>query len=365
MALDSSELNILREVVSLPTAPFCESAVQGYIRKWAEDSGIGFAEDPSGNMLLTLKGKGRQSGNPWVLQAHMDHPGFELISRRGRVAKAWFRGGVQESYFPGAEMCFLPEGQPPVAGKVISVKRDAASGFLCCRIQLEEPADLSEGTPGMWKIVPWRRRGDTLSLRVADDLCGVASILITLQRLKQSGCKRTVHALLTRAEEVGFVGALSAAKHGTIDSSWPVLGIEMSKEQPGAKRGKGAVVRVGDASTVFDPALTGILRQKVRELEREKATAQLKYVSYLMPGGSTESTGLALMGYRTCAVCLPLGNYHNMGTSKIVPEKINLMDVESLVALLVEVVQLNPDKGAETNMKKRLLENHRKRSSLL
>jgi endoglucanase len=359
MSLNSNELKILREVVSLTTAPFCESAVQDYVRGWASAEGITFKQDGHGNILLTYPGKGRQSGKPWVLQAHMDHPGFTFVKRRGRQAQAWFRGGVLPEFFPGARMRFFPSGGDPVGGTVRSARRDKESGFLRCAVELDTPVGLSEGTLGMWDLPAWNRKGARLGLRVADDLAGVAAVLLTLARLKHQGATRKCHGLLTRAEEVGFIGAISAAKSKTIDPSWPVLGIECSKEQPSAKLGNGAVVRVGDRSTIFDPALTAHLRETARDL------APLPFSESLMPGGSTESTGLALLGHRTCAVCLPLGNYHNMGPKGIAPEQIHLGDLEALLALLAHVVQRAPDDAPVRALKKRLLTRHAKLKDLL
>jgi putative aminopeptidase FrvX len=358
MSLANEELRILKDVVSLPTAPFCETAVQDYIRTWAKQNRIRFKPDQHGNIVLEYPGRGRQKGSPWVLQAHMDHPGFVFIKRRGKMAQAWFRGGVRKDYFQGSRMCFIPAGGHPVHGTVLSVRKDSESGFLRCRIELERPSDIPEGTLGMWDLPPWRKSGDRLNVRVADDLCGVASILLTLARLKQSGSSRKVYGLLTRAEEVGFIGAISAAQAGTIDPAWPVLGIEASSAQPSAPLGQGAVVRVGDRSSIFDPELTAQLRLTVRELQTGKKTAHLKYSESLMPGGSTESTGLAVMGYKTCAVCLPLGNYHNMGRGKIAPEQICVSDFEALVALLSAVVLRDPNALPTNGLKKRLLENH-------
>lgn len=365
MSLAKEELRVLRDVVSLPTAPFCEMAVQGYIRAWAKQNGIRFKPDHYGNILLEYPGRGRQKGAPWVLQAHMDHPGFVFIKCRGKIAQAWFRGGVRKDYFPGSRMCFIPADGPSVRGTVLSARKDSESGFLRCRIELDRTSDLPEGTLGMWDLPPWKKSGDRLNVRVADDLCGVASILLTLTRLKQSGSSRKVYGLLSRAEEVGFVGAISAAKSGTIDPAWPVLGIEASSAQPSAPLGGGAVVRVGDRASIFDPELTAHLRLVARELRENKKTAYLKYSESLMPGGSTESTGLAVMGYKTCAVCLPLGNYHNMGKEKIAPEQVYVSDFEALLALLTAVVQRIPDNVHTRALKARLLENHARLKGLL
>ena len=366
MSLSPEELDLLKNVVTLPTAPFHEKRVQEFIRKWAAVEGFRLTEDCHGNLLLCFAGKGRQKGAPWALQAHMDHPGFSWIKRRGRFVSAWFRGGVLRDFFPDAGVRFFPEGQPSVRGTVRSIQKHKESGFFRCRIELDQAVDLPEGTLGMWDLPEWRQRGDTLSLRVADDLCGVASVLLALLRHKLSGSSHRVYGLLTRAEEVGFIGALAAAQSGLIDPRWPVLGIEASREQPHVPLGGGAVIRVGDAMTVFDPALTALLRQTARDLGTDNRTASHRYIATLMPGGSTESTGLAQMGYRTCAVCLPLGNYHNMGRNgRIAPEKIHLQDLAALIALLENVILSNPDLSPDSALKDRLLENYRKRSTLL
>ncbi len=143
MSLAKEELRILRDVVSLPTAPFCETAVQDYVRTWATQNGIRFKPDQHGNIWLEYPGRGRQKGAPWVLQAHMDHPGFVFINRRGKIAQAWFRGGVRKDYFPGSRMCFIPVDEHPVCGTVLSARKDSESGFLRCRIELDQNINLN------------------------------------------------------------------------------------------------------------------------------------------------------------------------------------------------------------------------------
>lgn len=358
MTLTQAELDLFREVVSLPTAPFCEQSVQSFVVDWAQREGVQCRPDPHGNLLLEYPGKGRQQGEPWVLQAHMDHPGFVFISRRGRFAQAWFRGGVNEEYFSGTRMQFFPDGNAGVKGTVVSVRKDKATGFLRCRIELDEPSNLAEGALGMWDLPVWRRRGDRLHLRVADDLAGVAAVLLTLSRLKRSGATRKVFGLLTRAEEVGFVGATAAAEARTVDPAWPILGIEASKAQVAAPLGGGVVVRLGDKMSVFDADLTMQLREAA-------GCVLKKYSEALMPGGSTESTLFALVGYRTCAVCLPLGNYHNMGADKIAAEQICVSDVEALLDLLMAVSQSDTTISSRATLKERLMQNYTRRQSLL
>ena len=376
MSLTEKELNLLKEIVSLPTAPFCEQAVIEYILNWCNANNFSYKQDKSGNILVCPDGiKLPKNKIPWVLQAHMDHPGFVYISRKGSIAKAWFRGGVDKKYFPGSKMMFTPSEDSavaPVKGIVKSAVKDKATGFLKCSIQMARPVDLPAGTLGMWDLPTWKLQKDKLSLRVADDLAGVASVLLTLTRLKRKRSAAMPLALFTRAEETAFIGATAAAKSGLIKKNWPILGIETSKAQPAAPLGKGAVIRLGDRMSIFDPDLTMILRHTAdkiisgpNNIKLIKQGGGCVYNAALMPGGSTESTLLALMGYRTCAVCLPLGNYHNMGQAKIAPEKISINDMASLVELLAQTTQQDIASSASANLKTRLMKIYNSRKHLL
>ena len=375
MALSEKELELLREVVSLPTAPFCELAVQDYIRTWSKANGFSCKEDKVGNLLVAPGPTVRPSKTPWVLQAHMDHPGFVLIECRGKTAKAWFRGGVDRKYFAGTPIKFMPTAETgivPVKAVVKSVVKHKATGFLKCNIMMERAVQLPVNTLGMWDLPAWKRQNNYLSLRAADDLAGVAAVLLTLSRLKRMRTATMPLALFTRAEEVGFVGAVAAAKSGLIKKGWPILGIETSKAQMAAPLGKGAVIRLGDKMSMFDPQLTMNLRRAADKILAgrkhkllEKDGSGFAYNAALMPGGSTESTLLALMGYRTCAVCLPLGNYHNMAPGKIAPEKITISDMASLVELLLQVSQEKASSDADMMLKQRILNNFEKRKGYL
>ncbi len=338
MKLSQTELSLFRDIVSLPTAPFFEKAVQSFVKDWASRSCILYKEDRSGNILLEYKGKGRQKLAPWVLQAHMDHPGFVCMASQGRIAQAVFMGGVSDEYFQGSKVSFLPENGPAVNAEVTSVTRNKENGFLDCTLLIEQAVSLRSGTVGMWAVPVWKKSGDILSLRAADDLAGTASVLLALQRLVQTSAPRRALALLTRAEEVGFIGAIAATKSGIIDKAYPVLGIETSKAQKNTPLGSGVVIRVGDKMSIFDAELSMHLK-RVAEYEQAKYPCQFNYTVAVMPGGSTESTALALSGYRTCAVCLPLGNYHNMAKKGISCEKISISDLNSLVSLLTSVTQ--------------------------
>jgi hypothetical protein len=59
-----------------------------------------------------------------------------------------------------------------------------------------------------------------------------------------------------------------------------------------------------------------------------------------MQGGTCEATAYALYGYRTAALCVALGNYHNCGPKeKIAPEYVSVADAVGMAKLCVAAVQ--------------------------
>jgi endoglucanase len=136
---------------------------------------------------------------------------------------------------------------------------------------------------------------------------------------------------------VGFVGALHAAKTGSIPSAARLLSIEASRSSIDAPLGAGPVIRMGDASTVFDNELTNLISEAA-------ARQRIRHQRKLMAGGSCEATAFGVYGYRATGLCLPLGNYHNMGNLDSVEagagqarpmlEEVSLDDFHRLVDLL-------------------------------
>ena len=99
--------------------------------------------------------------------------------------------------------------------------------------------------------------------------------------------------------------------------------------------GDGPVVRVGDRIHIFDPSASAALVAVAAELAQKKPT--FKYQRRLMDSGACEATPLVQAGFRTGAVALPLGNYHNDGWDRLKAEVIDLNDAHNLVELFVQL----------------------------
>jgi len=329
-------LGILRDVLSLPTAPFREDAVVAWVRAFAERKNLAFAQDAAGNVLLRIR-RGRAK-HKWLFAAHMDHPGFVVSERNsGRTVAAEFRGGVALPYFRGSRVRLMPEGRQPVRATVRGASAAKDSPFLRCTLWLDETADVPPGTIGMWDLPPVRIRGQRVHARACDDLAGLAGALCAMAQLAAGKSPADVTVLLTRGEEAGFAGALAACEAGTICSDALVVIIETSAEQPGAKLGDGVVVRVGDRSRTYDPSLTAHVSAVAAGLEGRKG---FRAIRRLMPGGTCEATAYCMAGLQATGLCLPLGNYHNQAPGgKISAERVDLRDFDSLVHLLIALAE--------------------------
>jgi endoglucanase len=186
---------------------------------------------------------------------------------------------------------------------------------------------------GAWDVPPFQVRHGRLHAATIDDVLSVAVLLAMLSEVVQRRLQTHVWAVFTRAEEVWFHGAVKLARSGRIPKDALVISMETSKARPGARIGNGPVVRVGDQWTMFDPAASGFLEAVAR---RSKIRAQ----RCLMDGGVCEATALAAFGYRTGGLCVPLGNYHNIGPgNRARAEFVSISDLDGLRQLTVAAAQ--------------------------
>jgi endoglucanase len=330
---------ILSELCSIPTAPFAEDRVIEYVRRFVTARRkLKLTEDRFGNLLIELPGKPRSPRLVFV--AHMDHPGLvaeKMINPRTLAAR--FHGGVLSEYVVGAKVRFFDQNRE-ITGTVASTKPDAESRAYPSSAIVKVASEVSPGSPGMFDQGTARVEGKRFLSRVCDDLAGAASALTMVDRLFKNPPKATIAVLLTRAEESGFIGAIASVLHPTlIRKADRILSIECSAVQPYAPQGNGVILRVGDRTSIFNSGFMYFIHQQAETLM--KRSKRFRYQRLLMPGGTCEATVFDAFGYTTGAVCVPLGNYHNMdrGKKKIGPEHINLDDWNNMVELHVQLAR--------------------------
>lgn len=356
--------SLVERFINLPTAPFVEEAGLTFIREFAAARpALAVASDRFGNLLVHYRrGKPARSARPVLLAAHLDHPGFvaqRMLDRRTLLAE--WRGWVRPEYFTRASVRFW-HGTGWERGKIVRVIPGTPAKDITSRPRGgEKPAAKSArsfgaesppkavhvrtdiairpGSPGMWDFSDAHVMQGRLHTRACDDVVGAAAILYALDTLCAERVPGECYAFFTRAEEVGFAGALAAVSEGTLPKRAVVVAIECSKAVTGVSLGAGPVLRVGDRATVFNPAATAFCQTVAEDLAKEDTS--FRYQRKLMDGGTCESTVYCHYGYDATGLCLPLLNYHNMDTDRgrIAPEIIDVSDLENLIKWFLALVR--------------------------
>jgi endoglucanase len=281
--MDSAALlSIIRSVLAQPTAPFHEDAVRAEITmQLAQLPHVNTDQDDFGNVIACYRGCSDHA--EYAFAAHMDHPGYVGDE---------FLGGVPEAHRANGRT------------------RDF-------------------GAFSMWDLPACEVRDGLIYSRACDDLIGCSAIVALFHELERLGAEATVYGLFTRAEEVGFVGAIQLARSRRVSQELTIVSLETSSDKaPGCKMGAGPIVRVGDRASIFDDAATANFAQLA-------TGAKLPFQRCLMSGGTCEATAYQLYGYRTAALCVALGNYHNCAPDEqIDAEYVALADVAGMVELM-------------------------------
>ncbi len=351
-------LNWLMELTATPTAAGQEDRVVAWIEQWAEkQKGISLKRDKYGNLLLTQTRKSTKK--PIYITAHLDHPAFVVRKQiDDQHLEMEFRGGVNDAYFVGAKVEVFDNEDNAYTGTIQSLD-SKAKPFKRVIVKLKKGVAgiLLKNDIARWKFNPPFVKNGLLHAPACDDLAGVAAALCALDKIIKLPALGHVGVLLTRAEEIGFVGAIAAAKNRSVPKTSRLLCLETSRSFPESPIGGGPILRVGDKTSVFGPELTNaaseIMNSKKNFLWQRK----------LMPGGTCESTAFCEYGYLSTCLCLALGNYHNMKDidgvlqknkpAKVAPEVISVDDFHGLVEML-KIICRELDKPRKSTLRKGL-----------
>lgn len=355
--MNETQWHFLRELLAVPTAPFREQQVRTFAERALDAWGVPHCRDPHGNLLVGVASPaayrqllGTRSEVPVRLFiAHMDHPGFHGVRwlDARRLAIAW-HGGSPVKHLAGADVWLSAGAGYAARGELHDVELHP-KGYAIGRAEVRLP-DTRLRTAvlqarrlfgGFAFRAPVWRSGSRIYTKAADDLVGVFAILQTARALfrRRTAAPPPFIGLLTRAEEVGFVGAIA---HFELD--WmrrrrrPLVAVslEASRTLPGAEIGKGPVVRLGDRRTVFDANGMQLLSELAGKVLPQRHQRRI------MDGGACEATAATAFGIPTVGLTVPLGNYHNQGLEGgadcprlqgPAPEFVHVDDVQGLLTL--------------------------------
>jgi endoglucanase len=283
-------LRVVRALVKQPTAPFHEDAVRdAIVAELAKCAHVSLEHDAYGNMIARYR-RGTRKQPQWAFAAHMDHPGWV----RGKDGEWQFLGSVAERF-------------------------------------LFNPRKREFGEFAMWDLPAFELQDGKIHSRACDDLLGCAEVICLFRELEDA--KANVHCLgiFTRAEEVGFWGAIQLARSGILPKDITVFSLETSTPRGGAEIGRGPIVRVGDRLSIFDSGETA-------RLISVAAANGIPVQRCLLDGGACEASAYQLYGYRSVAASIALGNYHNCAPDgSIQCEFVSVDDYANMVRLCVAV----------------------------
>lgn len=355
---------LLTSLLSQPSAPFRESYIIQWVGEVLGQQGIPYFIDPIGNIVVGansrtqyLKFIREQSAEPLrVFIAHMDHPGFHGMRWvKPNVLRIRWYGGSPTKLLNGSRVWLTNEAGWVGEGVLRNITLHP-KGYAIGTAEVQVPtALLAPRRPGAASLFggfkfrqPVWESGAKLYTKAADDLIGVFCIVATALELfakRDRKDRPPFIGLLTRAEEVGLVGAVGHFELGWLQAARrPVVcvSLEASRTLPNAIVGKGPIVRLGDRRTPFNADYLQVLTELA-----EKVLPQ-QHQRRIMDGGSCEGSAAMAYGLPTIALAVPLGNYHNQGLEGgpdcrgpygPAPEFVHLDDVEGQRKLCVALMR--------------------------
>lgn len=315
---------LLKKLLHIPCpAPTHEAGMRDVLEQECRNAGLHWQRDAVGNLLIRLE-RGACSCPPIVFLAHMDHPAGELVA----ASEIEVLGGLPSQGLTEIAWESAGERLHPVECITRGTQR-----FL----RLEYPSRLPIGTPFRPALERFRQTKKTLSGWAMDDQAGVAAILSAFITLAHSDRPCKAWALFTRAEEIGFLGAIQAFRAGMVPKDAAIVSVEASAQRPNAVLGGGVIVRTGDRRSCFDPALTAWLLSTAHRLQHDDPSFLVQRA--LMDGGACEATAAQALGWRAAGLSLPLGNYHNRGPrGRLAPERIHADDLQGASTLITAAI---------------------------
>lgn len=360
--MNQRQTALLFTILSQPTAPFREDLVADTAVRALNRFDIPYFFDPVGNIVIGVTSAqeyrrllaDRDAEPVRVLAAHMDHPGFHGVKMlpNHRLLVKWF-GGSPVKHLSSARVWLANTSGNIGYGKLFAPKLHKSKRYLqTAEIKLESAAQLrhikaSDTFGGFAFRKPVWQQGKRLYTKAADDLVGVFAIIetaISAFRGKQKTAPPFI-GLLTRGEEVGFVGAIAHFELEWLTKArrpYVFVSLEASRTLPGAILGKGPVVRLGDRRTVYDSSYLKIL------VDLAQRVLPGNHQQRIMDGGACEAAAATIWNLPAIGITLPLANYHNQGfeggpdcakPDGPAPESVHMDDIDGLLKLCRALVK--------------------------
>ncbi len=310
-----------------------EEAIRGLIAAEVEELADAVRVDALGNLIAR---KGPAAGFRIMLSAHMDEIGLVVthVDDKGFL-RFHMVGGMSPFVLLGQRVRFADGlvgsiGCEPVDDikEVKSEKMyiDIGAGNREGALRRVQVGDMCCYHGGL------DRAGERLIAKAMDDRIGCAVLIETMRRL--AATPNCVYFVFSAQEEVGLRGARTAA-YGLDPQLGIAIDVTAVGDTPEAKPlpmelGKGAAIKVKDASLICHPAVRRLLVDTAR-------SKGIPYQMEVLPFGGTDAGAMqaARAGVPAGGVSIPTRYVHSPA------EMVDLRDVQACVDLLLAVVE-NP-----------------------
>ena len=316
-------IDLLAKICKAPGAPGYENKIRKIVQEELHSLADEVRVDNMGNVIALRKGKNNPDGKKVMVAAHMDEIGFIVTHiDEGGFVRFHTLGGfdpktltAQRVIIHGKKDMLGVMGSKPI--HVMSQEeRNKLPKTTDYFIDLGLPKEEVEKYIRVGDPVTRERElveiGECVNGKSIDNRVSVFVLLEALRKLKNNPFD--VYAVFTVQEEVGIRGANVAAHQINPDFG---LGLDttIAFDVPGApghekvtELGKGAAVKIMDASTICDPRMVDFLQTTAEK-------SNIKWQPEILTAGGTDTAGVQRMGKGGAisgAISIPTRHLHQV-----------------------------------------------------
>ena len=332
-------IELLAKICKLPGAPGYENRIRKLVLEEVNSLANEVRVDNMGNVIALRKGKNNPEGKKVMVAAHMDEIGFIVTHiDEGGFVRFHTLGGfdpktltAQRVIIHGKQDLIGVMGSKPI--HVMSQEErnklpKTTDYFIDLGLPKEEVIKhIKVGDP-ITRERDMIEIGNCVNGKSIDNRVSVFVLIEAMRKLKNN--PYDVYAVFTVQEEVGLRGANVAAHQ--IDPDFGLgLDTTIAFDVPGApghekvtELGKGAAIKVMDASTICDPRMVDFLQTTAEK-------SGIKWQPEILTAGGTDTAGVQRMGKRGAisgAISVPTRHLHQ------VIEMAHKEDIEACIDLL-------------------------------
>lgn len=309
--------DILRAVCAAPSVSGTEDAAAGVIREILADTADCFETDPLGNLKAVVNPDAEKGV---ILLAHMDKIGFIItgVDKETGFLRIDRCGGSDARTAPASRVTVF--GKKALPGVIISTPPHLASPdaakkaqpidklAIDCGLPYEEIKELVREGDRAFVSQPLYEMGEhTVCSPFIDNTAGVAAVIKTAEKVKAACKDYRVECVFTSREEVGGMGAQTAAFSSAAQKA---IAIDVSfAKGPGIPEGVGSEMGSGVMIGIA-PILQKSVSDALLKAARENDIPYTIEVMGRSTGTDADETVTAREGKLTGLLSMPIRNMH-------------------------------------------------------